>query len=94
MLGMNNLKSIEELKKMQEKVADKKVDLKKFNSLVAQEAGTSLNTFLNAVETGNKSLEEHAEAFDDASDPNTQIISIAEWRQLGIMPLASGKERK
>lgn len=94
MLGMDNLKSVDELKKMQEKVADKKVDVKKFNSLVAKEAGASLNTFLNAVETGNKSLEEHAEAFDDASDPNTQIISIAEWRQLGIMPLASGKERK
>lgn len=94
MLGQDNLKSVDELKKMQEKIVDKKIDMKKFNSLVAKEAGTSLNTFLNAIETGNKSLEEHAEAFVDATDPNTQLISIGEWRKLGIMPLASGKERK
>ncbi len=94
MLGQNNLKSVDELKKMQDKAAGKKVDMQKLKGIVAKEAGASMNTFLNAIQTGNASLEEHAEAFDDGSDPNTQIISIAEWRKLGIMPLASGKERK
>ena len=52
-----------------------------------------MKTFLNAIEAGNASLEEHAEAFEDGSDPNTQLISIAEWRKHGIMPLASGRQR-
>jgi hypothetical protein len=94
MLGQDNLKSIAELKKLQQKATGKKIDEKKFNSIVAKEAGASMNTFLSAIETGNANLEEHAEAFDDGSDPNTQLISIGEWRKLGIMPLASGKERK
>lgn len=94
MLGQNNLKSVEELSSMQLKAADQKMDIKKLKTLVTKEAGASMKTFLNAVEAGNASLEEHAEAFDDATDPNIQLISIAEWRELGIMPLASGKERK
>ena len=93
MLGQDNLKSLDELKNLQLKADDKKVDLKKFDGLVADEAGASLKTFLNAIETGNASLEEHAEAFQDGSDPNIQLISIAEWRKLGIRPLASGRQR-
>ncbi len=94
MLGQDNLKSIDELKALRDKAGDHKVDLDKFKGLVAKEAGASTKTFLNAVETGNANLEENAKAFKDNSDPNIQLISIAEWRKLGIAPLASGKERK
>ncbi len=94
MLGQDNLKSIDELKAIHDKAGDHKVDLDKFKGLVAKEAGASTKTFLNAVEIGNANLEENAEAFEDNSDPNIQLISIAEWRKLGIAPLASGKERK
>lgn len=93
MLGQDNLKSIDDLKNLQLKAGGKKVDMKNFDSLVAKEAGVSMKTFLNAIETGNANLEEHAEAFEDGSDPNTQLISIAEWRSHGIMPLASGRQR-
>lgn len=94
MLGQDNLKSIDELKALRDKAGDHKVDLDKFKGLVAKEAGASTKTFLNAVEIGNANLEENAEAFEDNSDPNIQLISIDEWRKLGIAPLASGKERK
>ena len=94
MLGQDNLKSVDELKALHDKAGDHKVDLDKFKGLVAKEAGASTKTFLNAVETGNANLEENAEAFEDESDPNIQLISIAEWRKHGIAPLASGKERK
>ena len=94
MLGQDNLKSVEELKDLLQKAGEGESELKKLNHLVASEAGASMKTFLNAVEAGNANLEEHAKAFEDATNPNTQIISIAEWRGHGIMPLASGRERK
>jgi hypothetical protein len=94
MLGQDNLKSIDELNSIKTKTGDEKMDAKKFKSLVTQEAGASMKTFLNAIDTGNASLQEHAEAFAEATDPNIQLISISEWRGHGIMPLASGKERR
>jgi hypothetical protein len=94
MLGADNLKSIDDLKKLEQKAGDNKVDLKKLNGLVAKEAEASMNTFLNAIDTGNKTLEKHADAILSEEDPNSQLISIAAWRKHGIMPLASGKARK
>lgn len=94
MLGEDNLKSIDDLKNLQRKADGKKVDMKNFNKLVAKEAAASMKTFLNAIETGNDDLEKHAKAFEKGTDPRTQLISIAEWRELGIRPLASGKDRR
>jgi hypothetical protein len=53
-----------------------------------------MNTFMAAIESGINTLTEHADALDSAEDPNTQLISIKEWREAGIMPLASGRDRK
>lgn len=94
LLGANQLKSVDELKKLELKAEDKKMAPDKLNQMVAKEARTSMVTFLNALETGNACLEKHADEFEDGSDPNAQIISIRDSRELGIMPLASGKERK
>ncbi len=94
LLGADNLKSVEQLKKLALKAEDKKIDPKKLNAMVAKETEASMNTFLNAMETGIGSLEEHADEFDNGDDPNTQIIGIRDARKLGIMPLASGKDRK
>lgn len=94
MLGQDNLKSIDELKRLQVKAADKNVDLKKLNESVAKEAQASMATFLNAIDAGNSSLDKHAESFIEGSDPSTQLISVREARQLGIMPLPSGKNRQ
>ncbi len=35
-------------------------------------------------------MEEHADAFEDGSNPAIQIISIKEARELGIAPIAFG----
>lgn len=50
----------------------------------------SYATFGNALETGSASLEEHADALEDGSDPDIQLISIEEARELGIAPIAFG----
>lgn len=94
LLGSDNLKSVEQLKKLALKAEDKKIDPKKLNAMVAKETEASMKTFLNAMETGIASLDEHADGFDSGEDPNTQIISIRDARKFGIMPLASGKDRK
>lgn len=94
LLGADNLKSAEELKELAVKAKDKKVDAAKLNAMVAKEAGASMKTFLNALESGQDHLAEHADGFESGDDPNTQIISIRDARKFGIMPLASGKERK
>ena len=94
LLGQDNLKSIDELKQLQVKAADKKVDLKKLNESVAKEAQASMATFLNAIDAGNASLDKHAKDLLEGSDPSIQLISVRETRQLGIMPLPSGKNRQ
>jgi hypothetical protein len=43
---------------------------------------------------GNQSLKEHADVMISGEDPNTQIISIEDARIFGIMPIASGREKK
>lgn len=79
MLGNDDLEPVSELANLPEKKL-----LKGFEA--------SYLTFGNAIETGTASLEEHAEAFEDGSDPNIQLISIQEARKLGIAPIAfSGK---
>ncbi len=80
MLGNNTLKPVKEIPNLPEKVK-----LKEFQQ--------SYKTFSNAVKTGNASLEEHAEAFESEEDPNVQLISISDVRELGIMPIASAKEK-
>jgi hypothetical protein len=81
MLGNDKLKKTTDIAKLSEK-------------LRAKEFAASAQTFLNAVETGSASLEEHAEAFESGEDPATQLISIAESREMGIRPIASGKQKK
>ena len=53
-----------------------------------------MSTFLNAIDAGNASLDKHAEELLGGDDPNIQMISVREARQLGIMPLPSGKSRQ
>lgn len=81
MLGQDNLKPLKDLPKLPAKIKHK-------------EHNASFKTFEAAVNAGNESLEEHAEAFDEGDDPEVQMISIEEARELGIMPLASGKKKE
>ena len=81
MLGQNNLKPVKDLAKLPAKLKQK-------------EFAASLKTFENAIQAGNESLEEHAEEFDSGEDPDVQLISVEDARDLGIMPLASGKKKE
>lgn len=81
MLGNNELKPVSEIPNLPQKVK-----MKEFQA--------SYKTFSNAVQTGNASLEENMDAFLDEDEPDTQLISISEARELGIMPIASMQDRK
>lgn len=81
MLGQDNLKPLKELPKLPAKLKQK-------------EHNASFKTFEAAIEAGNESLDEHSEAFDAGDDPDVQLISIEDARDLGIMPLASGKKKE
>lgn len=50
--------------------------------------------FVGAVLVGLAALEKHKEQFDAATDPNTQLISIEEARDLGIRPIASKRKKE
>jgi hypothetical protein len=54
----------------------------------------SFKTLAAAIGAGTATLEEHAEVMANGEDPGTQLISVAAARELGIMPIASGRERK
>lgn len=76
MLGDNRLKPVSEIPNLTDKVKQK-------------EFQASYKTFSNAVQTGNATLEKNMRAFIRGVDPDTQLISISEARELGIMPIAS-----
>jgi hypothetical protein len=54
----------------------------------------SFKVLAAALGSGTATLEEHAEAMANEESPDTQLISVAAAREMGIMPIASGRERK
>ena len=54
----------------------------------------SYKTFSNAVKTGNANLKKYKAKFDDESEPDVQLISVADARDLGIMPISPIKEKE
>jgi hypothetical protein len=79
MLGQDKLKPTQELVKLPEKMKAKQFE-------------ASFKTFNSALETGTGSLMEHADAMISGENPNIQLISIKEARELGIMPIAAGEK--
>jgi hypothetical protein len=53
----------------------------------------SFKVLAAALGRGTATLEEHAEAMVNEGSPDTQLISVAAARELGIMPIASGREK-
>ena len=76
MLGSDNLKSVADLPNLPEK-------------LKQDEFAASYKTFVAALEQGKATYLEHAAAFESEEDPNTQLISITEARNLGVMPIGA-----
>lgn len=84
MLGADNLKPLSELKKLPGKIKGR----------VAQKEGeASATTFGNALEVASDVLSEHSEEFNQ-DDSEYSIIPIADAREFGIMPIASGDKTK
>lgn len=84
LMGQDNLKPIEELKKLPAKAREK---------LANKEQQASLQTFSNALEVGSGDLEKNADNFAEDGDPNYVFVSISDARELGIMPIASGLKK-
>ena len=84
MMGADNLKPIEELKKLPAKAREKQA---------SKEQQASLQTFSNALEVGSGDLEKNADNFAEDGDPNYVFVSIKDARELGIMPIASGLKK-
>lgn len=80
MLGSDNLKSVTELPKLPAK-------------LKQDEFAASYATFVAALEQGKLQYTEHEAAFDSGEDPNTQLISISEARDLGVMPIGASTDK-
>lgn len=74
MLGNNQLTPLKDAAKQSQKTLER-------------EFQASLKTFQKAIKAGNAALEKHADEFESGEDPNTQLISISDARDLGIMPL-------
>ena len=84
MLGNDEIKSVEEIAHLTEKAK-----LAEFKA--------SYKTFTSAVSIGNANLKKYKDkldAEDDDADPDIQIISIPDARDLGIMPIPSFRDSK
>jgi len=82
MLGANDLKPLAELKKLPAKARE---------GFAKKEGEASAGTFGNALDVATQVFTEHGEEFDQAGS-DYQVIPIADARELGIMPIASGKK--
>ncbi len=79
MLGNDDLRPLEELENLPEKQL-----MRGFKA--------SYRTFTAAIEAGSDSIDEHAEQLVEGSNPDTQLISISEAREFGIMPIGFDQE--
>lgn len=80
MLGSNNLKPVADLPILPAK-------------LKQDEFSASYTTFVSALERGKTHYTENEKAFQSNEDPNTQLISITDARNLGVMPLSASTEK-
>ena len=80
MLGSDDLQPVTKLPKLPAK-------LKK------EEFSASYATFASALEKGKQNYSDNEAAFESKEDPNTQLISISEARNMGVMPLGASSEK-
>lgn len=81
MLGNNDLKPVKDLAKMPAAAKRKEFE-------------ASYLTFDNAIAAGIDTMVQNLDALESGEEIMTNLISIADARALGIMPLASTKEKK
>lgn len=96
MLGADKLESLEEMKKNLDKVknAGLKARMKKeTEQKLVNELESSQKTFLNALAVGSENLDANWEQFEEEDNMEFELVSIADARDMGIMPIASGREQ-
>lgn len=54
----------------------------------------SFKVLAAAIGVGTQTLDENAESFENEDEPEYELISLTEAREMGVMPIASGRERK
>lgn len=54
----------------------------------------SFKVLAAAIGAGTQTLDDNADSFDDEEEPQFELISVAAAREMGIMPIASGRARK
>lgn len=84
MLGNDEIRSVEEIANLTEKAK-----LTEFKA--------SYKTFTSAVKIGNANLKKYKTELEDDSedaDPDIQLISIPDARDLGIMPIATSRDSR
>jgi len=54
----------------------------------------SFKVLAAAIGVGTQTLEDNVDNFDDEEQPQFELISVSEAREMRIMPIASGRERK
>ena len=80
MLGSDNLKPVKDLPRLPAKIKK-------------NEFSASYATFVSALEKGKEYYTQNEAAFASNDDPNTQLISISEAREMGVMPLSGPSEK-
>lgn len=81
MLGADDLKPIHQARKLPAKAQKKEFE-------------SSSKTFLAAIDMATAVIEKNVEKFEDEEEGAYQLISLAEARAFGIMPIASGTSGK
>ena len=54
----------------------------------------SFKVLAAAIGVGTEALDENADKFDDEEEPEFELISVAEAREMGVMPIASGRAKQ
>ena len=63
-------------------------------NLVGTPHEASFKVLAAAIGVGSQALEEDADKFEDENEPEFELISVAEAREMGIMPIASGRAKQ
>lgn len=74
-------------------LGDEGKDIEVPEGLIGTPHENSFKVLAAAIAVGNETLEEYAEAFADEDDLSAELISVADARDMGIMPIASGREK-
>lgn len=81
MLGNNDLKPLKDMESLP-------------RSAMLKEFQNSYKTFSHAILSGKATIKKHSKALESGDDPEIQLVSITDARELGIMPIAFTKDKK